>query len=254
MTAALFWLGSGVLTGVAAGSVVVVDGPEGHHAVTVRRVRVGESVLLADGSGVVADAVVESLGRGELTARVETVRDARPAPPRLVLVQALAKEGRDEIAVEVATELGADEIVPWQAERCVVQWRGERGTRSLRKWGSLALAATKQSRRATVPVISGPVTTKGLVARVAESVAEGGTAYVLHEAATRPLATAITPDHRPSEVLLVVGPEGGIADSELAALAAAGAHAVRLGDTVLRSGSAGPAGLAVVLAVTRWRA
>ena len=258
MTAPLFWLSPGALAGspgspgAVVGDELVLDGAEGHHAVTVRRVRVGESVLLADGSGLLAGAVVTGLGRGELTARIESLRDAAPGAPRLVLVQALAKEGRDEAAVETATELGVDEIVPWQAGRSVVIWRGERGEKSLRKWRNVASAAAKQSRRATLPAVPGVLATPALAARVAECVAGGGTAYVLYESATLPLAAADVA--AASEVLLIVGPEGGIAPEELAVLETAGAAVVRLGDTVLRSGSAGPAALAVVLAATRWRA
>lgn len=257
MTAPLFWVEAGALAGAAEsaegadGAEVRLSGAEGHHAVTVRRVRVGESVLLADGGGLVADAVVTAVGSGELTARVVAVRDATPVAPRLVLVQALAKDGRDEAAVESATELGVDEVLAWQAARCVVVWRGERGAKSLRKWGNVVLAAAKQARRATVPVVAGALGTPQLVQRVQACVAAGGTAYVLHESATDPLA-----GHDSSsagEVLLVVGPEGGIAPEELAALEGAGAIVVRLGDTVLRSGTAGPAALAVVLAATRWR-
>lgn len=257
MTAPLFWLPPGTLAGVAAGTELVLGGAEGRHAVTVRRVGTGESVLLADGSGLVAETVVTSRGRDELIARVARMRDASPAPPRLVLVQALAKEGRDEAAVEAATELGVDEVVPWQAARSVVVWRGARGEKSLLKWRNVARAAAKQSRRATVPQVSGALTTDQLVERVRRTGpptvdgAAGEMTYVLHQAATTPL-TAVLPA-RLSEALLIVGPEGGIDPTEIAALAAAGARPVRLGDTVLRSGSAGPAALAVVLAATRWR-
>lgn len=246
MTAPLFWLEPGALGGVAAGSCVRLDGPEGHHAVVVRRLRVGEPLLLADGSGGLAEAVVASVGKGELSATVSALRAAVPPEPRLVLVQALAKDGRDETAVEAATELGVDEVIAWQAGRSIVQWRGERGAKSLRKWGSVAAAAAKQARRPTVPVVTGPLDTKGLAARVAR----GGTTYVLHEEAATALASCPLGD--PEEILLVVGPEGGIAPEEVEALTAAGATPVRLGDTVLRSSSAGPAALAVVLAATRW--
>lgn len=268
MTAPLFWVDSGLLGGAAVGAELVLGGAEGHHAVTVRRVRVGEPVLLADGSGMLAQALVTGVGGGELTARVEALRDARPRAPRLVLAQALAKEGRDEAAVEAATELGVDEVLPWQAQRCVVQWRGDRGVKSRRKWERVVLAAAKQSRRATVPAVAAPVATRELAERVGAVVAGGGAAYVLHEEAAIALVAALRAGHADAgvgacagdgtdapgagEILLIVGPEGGIAAEEVAALEAAGARAVRLGDTVLRSGTAGPAALAVVLAATRW--
>lgn len=246
MTAPLFQLPEGALSAVTVDDLLTLAGAEGHHAVVVRRLRQGEELLLADGSGRVAECIVAEVGAKELVAKVQAVREAVDVGPRLVLVQALAKHERDEAAVEMATELGVDEVLAWQASRSVVIWRGERGARSLRKWGSVAAAAAKQSRRATFPEVTGPWST----AQIAERIA-GMTAYVLHEEATTALAGITHPDE--GEVALIVGPEGGISPAELELFTAAGALPVRLGDTVLRSSSAGPAGLAVVLSATRWR-
>jgi len=177
---------------------------------------------------------------------LEVVDEPAPAT-RFVLVQALAKGDRDEQAIEAATELGVDEIVPWQAERSVVVWRGERAAKSLAKWAAVVTRATKQSRRARVPLTSPAVGLAPLVARVGES----ALTLVLHEDATEPLATVELPDE--GDVLLVVGPEGGISEREVEALRGAGARPVRLGSTILRASSAGPAGLAVLSAGARWR-
>ncbi|MBW3086205.1 Ribosomal RNA small subunit methyltransferase E [Austwickia sp. TVS 96-490-7B] len=231
-----------------------LTGTEGHHAVAVRRIRVGETILVADGSGLVAHADVTDVTREGLSARLEDIHDATPAAPRLILAQALAKNDRDEAAVETATELGVDEVLAWQARRSIVVWRGERGRKSLRKWSNIALAAAKQARRATVPLVHGPVGTQELVQRVAQVDA----AYVLHEDAPTGLVEQMSSwgvdgAAIPGQVMLVVGPEGGVAPEEVLLLQEAGAIPVRLGDTVLRSSSAGPAGLSVVLAATRWR-
>ncbi|WP_116113407.1 16S rRNA (uracil(1498)-N(3))-methyltransferase [Austwickia chelonae] len=246
MTAALFRVAEGCLNGSSVGGVLSLDGAEAHHA-AVRRIRVGEQILLADGSGLVAESTVVEVGQGQLSARIDLIRDDGPPPPRLVLVQALAKNDRDEAAIEAATELGVDEVLAWQAGRSVVVWRGERGQRSLRKWGSVVAAAAKQSRRSTVPQVDGPLTTT----RLAERIAAADAAFVLHERAEQRIAATEIPLE--GEVLLVVGPEGGISDEELEIFVKAGALPVVLGDTVLRSSSAGPAGLAVILAATRWR-
>jgi 16S rRNA (uracil1498-N3)-methyltransferase len=163
------------------------------------------------------------------------------------LVQALAKGDRDERAIEAATDLGVDEVVPWQAARSIVLWRGERAARSVRKWESVVLAATKQSRRTRVPLVSSPAN-QAAVIRLIEHAA---LALVLHEEAVRPLAGIELP--LAGDVLLVVGPEGGIAPEELSAFTAAGAVVVRLGPGVLRSSTAGPAALAVISAAGRWR-
>jgi 16S rRNA (uracil1498-N3)-methyltransferase len=247
VTLPLFLVAPAAVADATVGSRVVLDGPEGRHAATVRRIAAGEEVMLADGAGLRLTCAVVVAGKAELELSVVGVC-REPAPqPRFVLVQALAKGDRDDQAIEAATEFGVDEVVPWQAARSIVQWRGERGDKARRKWESTVAAAAKQSRRARVPVVGELVTTKTLAARIAGAAA----AYVLHEGAAQSLATQPLPDV--GDVLVVVGPEGGITAEEVAAFEAAGALTVRLGDTVLRSSSAGPAALAVLSAAGRWR-
>jgi 16S rRNA (uracil1498-N3)-methyltransferase len=247
VTLPLFLVEPALLDAVEPGSSLLLDGPEGRHAATVRRIGVGESVLLTDGAGARLTCEVVGAGKAELSLVVRELCREPAAEPRFVLVQALAKADRDDQAIEAATELGVDEIVPWQAARSIVQWRGERGEKARRKWESTVSAATKQSRRAWLPRVGAPVSTATLAQRAQAASA----AYVLHEDATERLAAQRVPDG--GEVLVVVGPEGGITPEEVAALEAAGAVAVRLGSTVLRSSSAGPAALAVLSAMSRWR-
>lgn len=234
------------------GDEVEVSGPEGRHAVAVVRLRVGETVLLG-GDGRRASATVTHTGRDAFAARLDSVVDEPEPDPRFVLVQALAKGGRDEQAVETATELGVDEVVPWASSRSVVEWRGsEREEKGRRRWESVCVAASKQSRRSRVPLVSAPAGT----GEVAERLSRAGLALVLHESATESLSSLLSlsdidaPGH--GDVVLVVGPEGGISDGELAELTAAGGRPVRLGPEVLRSSTAGPAALAVLAARFRW--
>lgn len=247
MSLHLYLVAPGSLAATAAGDIVVLEGPEGRHAVTVKRTHVGERLRVADGAGRVVTGVVEAVERDRLSLRADAVEDLPEPSPRFVLVQALAKGDRDDQAIEAATELGVDEVVPWQAGRSIVQWRGDRGAKAWAKWDAVLVAATKQSRRPRRPVLAAAATTADVVARVRS----GATAYVLHEDAELPLAGRELPQE--GEVLVVVGPEGGIAPDELEAFRAAGAAVVRLGDTVLRSSSAGPAALAVLSAAGRWR-
>ena len=247
MTLPLFVVDPGAVEHATVGSTVVLGGAEGRHAATVRRIAAGERVLLSDTHGLRLTCSVEEAGRDELTLRVLAVEHEPEPRPRFVLVQALAKGDRDDQAIEAATEYGVDEVVPWQAARCIVRWRGERGEKARRKWEATVLAASKQSRRARVPVVAPLATTRSLAERVEAAAA----AYVLHEDATSALASQQLPDD--GDVVLVVGPEGGITPEEVAALEAAGARTVRLGHTVLRSSSAGPAALAVLSTLGRWR-
>ncbi|MEH1128091.1 16S rRNA (uracil(1498)-N(3))-methyltransferase [Micromonospora sp. CPCC 206061] len=236
MSAPLFLVAS-----LPSGSFVL-DGPEGHHAATVQRLRVGEELLLADGRGGIATAVVRAVGRGTLDLTITSKVYAQPPDPRLVVIQGIAKGDRGELAVQAMTEVGVDEIVPWAAARSVVQWRGERGTRAHEKWAATAREAAKQARRAWLPVVAPPASTREAATRAT---------FVLHEEATARLSTIDLP--ATGEIALVVGPEGGIAPEELSVFESAGAVPVRLGDTVLRTSTAGVAALAVLATrLARW--
>ena len=228
-----------------------LDGPEGHHAATVQRLRVGESLLLCDGAGGTALARVVAAGRGSLDLEIVERRYQPPPDPRLVVAQGVAKGERGELAVQAMTEVGVDEVVPWDAARSVARWRGERGERSRRRWVATAREAAKQARRVRLAEVADLASTRQVAARMAAAVSAGGAALVLHEEAVERLAARPLPAS--GEVLLAVGPEGGISDEELAAFEAAGAVPVRLGDTVLRTSTAGAAALAVLAGrLGRW--
>ncbi len=240
------------LAGVTAGDDVRLSGDEAHHAVAVRRTRVGERLSLTDGAGAVVTGVVASTGRHELAVSVEERRDDPAPAPELVVVQALPKGGRGELAVEVLTEIGAARIVPWSAARCVAHWRGERAAKGLARWRTSAREAAKQSRRSWFPEVAPLASTDD----VADLVRGVGVAVVLHEAADGPLAGVGLPEPgEPGPVVVVVGPEGGVTPEELQVLGEAGARPVRLGAEVLRTSTAGVAACAAILARTdRWGA
>jgi 16S rRNA (uracil1498-N3)-methyltransferase len=236
----------------AVGAVVVIDGAEGRHAATVRRLDVGEVVRVGDGRGrVVEGPVLAVVGKDRVDVEVTAYAEAPPPSPRVVVVQALAKGDRSDLAVELATEVGADVVVPWAASRSVAVWRGDKADRGVEKWRATAREAAKQSRRPFVPEVRALGTTTDVAARIRAAVDRGGVAAVLHEAATSPLAELALP--RSGDVVLVVGPEGGIAGDELELFADAGARAVRLGPTVMRTSTAGAVAAALVLQATgRW--
>lgn len=229
------------------GATVTLDGPEGRHAAAVRRMRPSEQLLLGNGRGDLARCEVLGAGRDSLELRVLRRWHVPPPGLRVTVAQALVKGDRGELAVELATEAGADAVLPWRAERCVARWDdGPRGAKALARWRATARQAAKQSRRPAVPPVADPVSTAELAARCGASVA-----FVLHEAATAPLAAVPLP--AAGELLVMVGPEGGITDSELAALEAAGARPVRLGPEILRASTAAAIALSALGAVTdRW--
>src|SRR5439155_24115056 len=104
-----------------------LDGPEGRHAASVRRLAVGEELLVTDGTGMVASCVVAETGHDRLLLDVVDVREDPSPAPRLVVVQALPKGDRGEVAVETLTEVGVDVVVPWAATRSLTRWRDVRG-------------------------------------------------------------------------------------------------------------------------------
>jgi 16S rRNA (uracil1498-N3)-methyltransferase len=235
----------------AVGQRAVVDGDEGFHAATVRRIRPGERLVLSDGAGTLARCEVQETGKRGFSADV-LERWTAPRPhPTVTVAQGIPKSERSELAVELATEAGADDFVAWQADRCVARWDGDRAEKGLRRWRAVARSAARQSRRAYIPEIDGPMSTAALAVLVAERVEAGGLVLALHESADRPLAEL--PVEQALSIMLIVGPEGGISDDELARLAGAGATAVRLGPTVLRTTTAAAVALGALGVLTdRW--
>lgn len=245
MTAPLFLVPPSAL---ASGETVEVTGPEGRHAVTVKRLTVGERVDVGDGAGhVVVGKVAGVHAPDRLVVEVIERRDVPDPPLRVTVVQAVPKGERGELAVSLLTEVGVDVIVPWDAARCVAQWKGERGEKSWRKWESAARAAGKQARRVTFPVLHPLASTRDVV----DLVSAADLTLALHEAGPNlwPSVTIPAAGH----VVLVVGPEGGMTDDELSKLIEAGALAVRMGSTVMRTSTAGTVAASALMSVAgRW--
>ncbi len=247
MVATLFYVDA--LPGT--GELAVVSGDEGFHAATVRRIRPGEELVLGDGAGALASCVVEQAGRDGLQARVLDRWSVAPGGPPVTVVQALPKSERSELAIELATEAGADAFVAWQAARCVASWDGGRAEKGLRRWRAVARSAARQSRRAHIPTVDGVLSTAALTQRIRDVADAGEVVLVLHESATVPLTDI--PLAQAHSLLLVVGPEGGITPEEIAALTEAGAVAARLGPTVLRTSTAAAVALGALGVLTsRW--
>ncbi|MFS0912898.1 16S rRNA (uracil(1498)-N(3))-methyltransferase [Microbacterium sp. 179-I 3D2 NHS] len=232
-------------TDAAVGDVVSLTGAEAKHAAVVRRLRVGEAVTVGDGAGVWLFGAAEQVSPGRVDVRVTAREETASPSPRITLVQALAKGDRDELAVQAACELGVDEIVPWQAARSVSRWEGPKAAKGRERWTTIVREAAKQAHRAWVPMVGAPVTTAQLAGRAAEE------RMLLLDPTASVRLSELHPDGR--DLVLVVGPEGGISADELDRLTTAGAERVLLGETVLRTSTAGPAAIAVLsVALGRW--
>ena len=234
-----------------AGALAVIDGDEGFHAAKVRRIRPGEQLVLGDGAGGLASCLVEHSGRDGLHARVLERWSVAPGQPSVTVVQAVPKSERSELAIELATEAGADAFLAWQAARCVANWQGARIDKGLRRWRAVVRSAARQSRRAHIPSVDGVLSTDALIQRIRDEVAGGAKVLALHQSATDRIANVAVA--QANSLLLVVGPEGGIAPDEIAALTDAGAVAVRLGPQVLRTSTAAAVALGALGVLTsRW--
>jgi 16S rRNA (uracil1498-N3)-methyltransferase len=220
------------------GAHVVLDGKEGRHAAVVRRIQPREMIMIADGRGRGVRGRVVEARPSSVVVEVAHYLAAPAESRRFVAVQALAKGDRSELALEMMTEMGVTEIVPWQASRSIVRWSEERGVRSLGKWRSTVREAAKQSRRLTVPKVSEAVSTRQLAQRVAGS----DLALLLHEEVAESIAEVDLPEA--GTILIVIGPEGGISADELSELTRAGARPVSISDAVLRTSTAGVVALA----------
>ncbi len=229
------------------GAVLSIGGAEARHAVTVSRVKPGERLRIGNGAGLKLEVTVTGAEGGLLRFRVDEAFVTEPDTPRILLVQALAKGDRDEMAVQAATELGIDGVFPWAASRSVTRWEGAKVAKGQARWTTIVREASKQSIRAWLPAVAGLTNTKALAALA------GTTRMLLLEPTAELRLTEIAAPTDDRDIVLVVGPEGGIAPNELEQLEQAGATRVRLGETVLRTSTAGPAALAILNATLgRW--
>ncbi|MDO4917373.1 MAG: 16S rRNA (uracil(1498)-N(3))-methyltransferase [Rothia sp. (in: high G+C Gram-positive bacteria)] len=250
MSAPIFYVDTEHVEGLEPDEVFRLQGEEGHHAKNVKRLTVGESVDIADGQGLrLSTRVVEVLEDG-LVLSIDSIQRETPGSS-IILVQALAKNDRDLLAIETATELGVTAVVPWSAHRSIVQWKKERAQKAYGKWVNTVTAAAKQARRASIPVVYDLHNTNQLAKVIDEETAEGALVFVLHEAGSSDLVSFLSKNQNAAGrlIYLVVGPEGGISDQELQLFEEAGAKVVVLGREILRSSTAGAAAITVIKTV-----
>ena len=257
MSAPIFYISAEEYETLTPGASFELDGPEGKHAL-VKRMEVGESIDLGDGTGRRAVGTVHSLTDRGVIVHGEQLREEHPSPS-IYLAQALAKDGRDLLAIETATELGVYGVLPWSADRSIVRWKGERASKAHTKWQNTVTAAAKQSRRALIPEVYDLYSTADLVELIEEVAGseQSAAVFILHEQATARLSTLarklVEAENLPEEIYLLVGPEGGISDREVQLFTEAGAHLALLGDEVLRSSTAGSAAMCTLNVVLgRW--
>jgi 16S rRNA (uracil1498-N3)-methyltransferase len=223
---------------------VTIEGDEARHAASVARLRVGESVAVSDGRGRIAQAVARDVAPGRVSFDVTDISEPEVLLPTLTLVQALAKGDRDELAVQMCTELGAAEIVPWQSERSIARWVGDKKVKGRARWATIAREASKQAMRSSIPGVADIATTAELA-----QMAGKRTVIVLDPRALVSLGDWARSHTNEREILVVIGPEGGISPNEIDALVSAGADAVHAGATVMRTSTAGAVSFSALRAI-----
>ncbi len=231
------------------GGTLCLTGAEARHAV-VKRIGIDEAIDVVDGQGHRASCVVADIASDAISLRVLSLDYETVPEPSVTLVQALAKGDRDEMAIAAATELGVDAVIPWQADRSIVRWKADRASKGVRKWESVVLAASKQSRRSRIPEVVPPMDSGRLTVWMQKT----DLVVVLHETAESSLSHVLESRKlRGSQIAVVVGPEGGVSEQEIDRFRNSGAVTARLGRNVLRSSTAGPAALSLIMhSLGRW--
>ena len=255
MSAPIFYITAKELASCTAGSTFTLTGPEAHHA-KVKRLAIGENLDLADGQGHRIHGIVSAISSKGLEVTVQNL-DQDDNSLSVSLVQALAKDNRDILAIETGTELGIRSVIPWSADRSIVRWKGERATKAHQKWQNTVSAAAKQSRRALIPTVEELYSSQELAEHIRELTDQGAYVYILHEQATEPLSEYLRKigysSDNPTRIYILVGPEGGITEREIELFTRAGAHKALLGTEILRASTAGAAALCTINVVLgRW--
>jgi len=223
-----------------------IKGTEAHHALRVRRVKEKEKLVVTDGFGLVGEVEVLALGPGDqVTVKVVNKKSKTKKKPKVTVAQALAKGERSDLAIESLTEVGVDEIVPWQANRCIVKW-DDKSDKGVEKWKQIARESSKQSRRAFFPEITNCLDSKKLV-----GIFKNYSKVIVLDPDSDILFTELV-EQIVEDVLLVIGPEGGIEENEMQLFCENGALTATLGETILRTSTAGGISAAILLSKTRW--
>lgn len=223
-------------------SSVTIRGDDAHH-LSVRRARPGDLVSAGDGAGRVVEAEISGVLPAEVSARVIGSTFVPRPVTKLTVLQGLAKSGKVDWVVEKLVELGVDEVLVFAAGRSVPVWDSGKAEAMRARWERVAYAAAKQSQRAWLPLVTGPVDRDGLLLRVHALPAT----LVADPKADSSLRAVLMDLSLVAELGIVVGPEGGLAREEVGALIDAGARAVTLGARILRTETAGLALSAVVM-------
>jgi 16S rRNA (uracil1498-N3)-methyltransferase len=218
------------------GATYSFNSEDANHAIKVLRIEVGEIFRVSDGNGGWANVQAQEVTKRSIETSVLEIGHQEPLEIQFTIVQALPKSDRAKEAVELLTEAGADVIVPWLANRSISR------TEVISKFATTAREASKQSRRLFIPQLHETVKERGVI----ELIKDADLALVFHESAQVKLSEIITPQIKAKSVVVVIGPEGGITEEELAAFAAAGAHIAGLGRPILRSAHAGLAALSAI--------
>jgi 16S rRNA (uracil1498-N3)-methyltransferase len=229
---------------ISSGSTQELSGDEGHHAVKVMRLQIGEQIKIADNLGNWVSGAIAEVGKKSLKINVSERGNAEHLKPELILVQAVTKSDRTKEMLELLTVAGADQIIPWQAQRCISKWKSD----STDKWLTTIKESAKQARRVKLPVLSDAVTTNQLVKLFQAE----DQIIVLHESAQLNISQFKFVENK-KRIFIIIGPEGGISEDEIAQLTSANAVVIRMGENVLRSAHAGFAALSgIQTLIGRW--
>ncbi|MCA1839530.1 MAG: 16S rRNA (uracil(1498)-N(3))-methyltransferase [Actinomycetota bacterium] len=222
-------------TTTQASRQVVIDKEQSRHLALVRRARVGDRIQICDGEGTVAIASLESVGKMQVSAKIESSVSIAYPRPAITILQGLAKGAKVDLVVQKLTELGVDRIVIFESQRSIPAWDQGKAERALERWRSISFEAAKQSRRAWLPKVEGPLTFEE-AALLADSHAATIVAHGASATSARKELSKM--NHGLSDICVVIGPEGGLSLEEVSALEKGSAVIAGFGPNTMRTETA----------------
>ena len=219
---------------ITANSELIADSNVRHYLITVLRMKAGMEVEIFNGDGFDYQAEIHAIDKKSVTF---SVKDSTPnrneSPLRITLLQGISKGDRMDIAIQKATELGVTEIIPVFTEFAAVKLQGDRQEKRVSHWQDIAINAAQQSERACVPTIQSCIT----LLEAAQQFADGDALkLMLHPYNAIPFTSQA--NETPKQVILIIGPEGGLSQVEVNQLQPMGYKAISLGKRILRTETA----------------
>lgn len=224
---------------------ILIEGQDAKHIKNVLRYKVGDKIDVCDESGVRYETLIEKFEDDKVLLKIVLKKEfEQESSISITLFQGLPKGEKMDLIVQKATELGVDEIVPVEMERSIVKLDAKSAQKKVDRWNKIAYEASKQSGRQFVPKVSNVDILKNII----EKFSKYDIVVLPYEKENKQnLKQLLEKNKNVKNVAIVIGPEGGFSDNDLALLNISNVHSVTLGSRILRTETAGIAVLSMLL-------